>query len=57
MTWLPASPPAQAKPGDSVDVGSHVTAPVHVEMVLLDAGVPKALREGSTRPGCLPALP
>lgn len=57
MTWLPASPPAQAKPGDSADVGSHVTAPVHVEMVLLDAGVPKALREGSTRPGCLPALP
>lgn len=57
MTGFPASPPAQAKPGDSADVGSHVTAPVHVETVLLDAGVPKALPEGSTRPCCLPALP
>lgn len=35
---------------------SHVTAPGHVEAVLLDARVAKVLHEESTRPGWLLAL-
>lgn len=36
--------------------GPHVTAPGHVETVLLDARVAKALHEESTRPGWLLGL-